>query len=244
MRGLRRRRRCGTGCISGHGDARLKQRAFIGLIFRRDPHRHRLHALEARGRLEIGALLAAMQGDAALGAFAGEIGVREQWRGTVVTARGRHRLHQTWKPGAGDVDRRPRALRPRPIVVPIVMSSRFAVRFVITALLVLAFAVHKISGLTLLLCKKGAIYLGESIGFRPRIKECGKCLDSPKNEQNALSVSKSLQTTGTRQRPYDTKSGNLRDWCFVRYLAGTTSNLRVRSNYTFGIKPAQHLHTI
>ena len=42
------------GCIPGHGNARGKQWALILLIFQRNAHRNRFHALEAGGRFEMG----------------------------------------------------------------------------------------------------------------------------------------------------------------------------------------------
>ena len=70
----------GSG-VAGHGDARLKQIAFVGLILHRNPHRHRLQALEAGGRLEVRALFAAVQRRAAFGTLALpiDIGTRARW---------------------------------------------------------------------------------------------------------------------------------------------------------------------
>ena len=64
------------GGIARHRDARLEQLALVGLILDRDSHRDRLQALEARGRLEMRALLAAMQRRAALGTLALPIHIR------------------------------------------------------------------------------------------------------------------------------------------------------------------------
>ena len=81
----------------------LEQLALVGLILDRDSHRDRLQALKARGRLEIRALLAAVQRDAALGTVAAEVDARAQRRGAVEAARGRHRLHQPRQARTGDV---------------------------------------------------------------------------------------------------------------------------------------------
>jgi len=67
----------------GHGETRLEQRTLVGLILRDDPHRHRLQTLEARGGLEIRALLAAMQSRTALRALALEVDIGKQRRGTI-----------------------------------------------------------------------------------------------------------------------------------------------------------------
>jgi len=57
------------GAVASHGNARLEQLAFIGLVLGRDSHRHRLQALKPCGRLEIRALLAAMERGPDLGQF-------------------------------------------------------------------------------------------------------------------------------------------------------------------------------
>jgi len=54
-------------------DARRKQFAGIGLIFQRDTCGDGLQTLEARGRVKVDTLLAAMKGGATFGAGAFEI---------------------------------------------------------------------------------------------------------------------------------------------------------------------------
>lgn len=138
----------GSGSARGvarHGDARPEQRAFVGLIFRGDPDRYWLHALETRGRLKIGALLATVQSRAALGTVAAEIDIRRERRRAVEAARRRHRLHEPRKARAGHVEGRPGSLRAGTLM-SWMFGMTFAVGIVITALPVLAFAVHSISG--------------------------------------------------------------------------------------------------
>jgi hypothetical protein len=107
--------------------------------------------LETRGRLEIRALLATVQGRAAFGAAAAEIDIRSESRGAVEAARGRDGLDQPWEARARYVDGRPGSLGAGTLIAPsslmsLMFGMTFAVGFVITALPVLAFAVHRISG--------------------------------------------------------------------------------------------------
>jgi hypothetical protein len=53
--------------VARYRDARFEKLARIRLILARDAHRDRLQALKASGRLEVRALLAAVQGHSALG---------------------------------------------------------------------------------------------------------------------------------------------------------------------------------
>ena len=93
----------GSG-VAGHRNARLEQIALVGLILHRDPHRHRLQALKAGGRLKMGALFAAMQRGTAFGTFALPIDIGRERGGAVKTAGGHYVLEQPGKARAGDVD--------------------------------------------------------------------------------------------------------------------------------------------
>jgi hypothetical protein len=53
--------------VASYGYARLKEFTFIRRVLWRDPDGNRFQTLEPRGRLEVGALLAAVQRYAALG---------------------------------------------------------------------------------------------------------------------------------------------------------------------------------
>ena len=79
----------GRSClhIASHGYAGRKQRAFIARILGRDALGDGLYALKARGWFKIGALLTAMQIDAALGTLALEVGALHQRSSAVVTTR-------------------------------------------------------------------------------------------------------------------------------------------------------------
>src|ERR1700722_7514994 len=105
--------------FASHGKARLEQRTLIGLILRRDPHRHRLQTLEAGGGLEIGTLLAAVQSRAALRTFALEIDVGKKRSGTVKASCRRDRLHHARKPRSGNVDRRAWTLGTGTLLAPL-----------------------------------------------------------------------------------------------------------------------------
>jgi hypothetical protein len=89
--------------IAGHCDARLEQLAFISLVFDRDPHRDRFQALKARRRLEVSALLAAMQSRSALGTLPFEVDPFAQQRRAAVASGSRHRLHHARQARTGDV---------------------------------------------------------------------------------------------------------------------------------------------
>ena len=95
--------------VARHRDARTEQLACVGLILDRDSDWNGLQALKASGRLEIGALFAAMQRGAAFGTVAADVDVGAQSRGAVEAARSRYRLHQTRQARAGDVDGRTRS---------------------------------------------------------------------------------------------------------------------------------------
>ena len=99
----------GGSCVPGNGNTRLKQIAFVGLIFQRDPQRHRLQALEAGRRLEMRTLFTAMQRRSALGAFAFPVNIGRKRGGTVETASRYYVLEQAGEARARDVDRRPGA---------------------------------------------------------------------------------------------------------------------------------------
>lgn len=75
--------------FNAHADG--EKLAFVACIFLRDPLRNRLHALEATGRIEIRALLAGVQFEAALGALAERLGKHCQERAALRAARNRVR---------------------------------------------------------------------------------------------------------------------------------------------------------
>ena len=145
------RRRSARG-VARHGDARPEERALIRLILGSDAHRDRLQALEARRRLEIGALLAAVQCHAALRAVSAEVDVRRERRRAVEAARRRHGLDQPGEARTGHVNGRPGTLRAGTLIAPAFLSlMMFAAGILVAALPVLHFAVHRFSG-ALLLC--------------------------------------------------------------------------------------------
>jgi hypothetical protein len=82
---------------------RLEQLTLIRLILHRDPYRDGLEALKSRGRLEVRALLAAVERSPAFGTRAPKIDVSRQSRGAIkATGRG-HRLHEAREPRTGNV---------------------------------------------------------------------------------------------------------------------------------------------
>ena len=97
------------GCVAGHRDARAEQLAGIGLVLHRDAYGNRLQTLKAGGRLEMGALLAAMQGGATLGAVAFPIDIRGHSRRTVEATGCDNILQKAREARAGDINRRARA---------------------------------------------------------------------------------------------------------------------------------------
>jgi hypothetical protein len=89
-----------------YGEARLEERTLVGLVLHRDPYRYWFQALEARGGLKIRTLLAAVQSDAALRAFAFEVDIGKKSGGTIETSCRGHRLHHARKPRSGDIEGR------------------------------------------------------------------------------------------------------------------------------------------
>lgn len=131
--------------IPGHGYARLKKFALVGLILHRDPHWYRLQTLEARGRLKVRALFAAMQRRPTFGTFSLPIDIRRKRGGAIKTARGHYVLEQPGKPRAGDVDRRPGTRRLGPVGELAV--SRPAIGVHVAPLSVLTVVVHVLNRL-------------------------------------------------------------------------------------------------
>src|SRR5579883_2907809 len=128
--------------IAGYGDARLKESAIVSRVFRRYAHRHRLQTLEARGRFEVRALLAAMQRNPALGTIPAPVNVgRKRGRAVVASRRG-DGLHHARQARAGYINRRLGTLRTRTFITPAI-SGILAAGVHIAALPVLAFAFHK-----------------------------------------------------------------------------------------------------
>ena len=130
--------------IARHGDAQLEQLAFVGLVFHRDPHRNRLQALEPRRRLEMRALLAAMQRRAALGTVPSEIDVARKRGGTVKATRRRYALYHPRQARPGNVNRRAWTLRAWTLFAALpAVSGIIAAGVLIAALPVLTFAFYK-----------------------------------------------------------------------------------------------------
>ena len=118
--------------------ARRKERAFVGFIFHRDPHRNRLEALKSGGWLKVRTLLAAMQLGITFGTSAREVGAGRQCGGAIETSRRGDVLHQARKPGACDVNRGTGTLR----LWPFAKRLGLAVCILIAVLSVFAIAVH------------------------------------------------------------------------------------------------------
>lgn len=89
--------------FTGYRDAGRERRTFIRLILQRDPYRNRSHALEARGRFKVGALLTAMQLGRAFWAGSVKHGAGRQRGGATVTAGRRYGLNKPWQPWASDI---------------------------------------------------------------------------------------------------------------------------------------------
>ena len=97
--------------VARDGHTRIEELALVGLVFRRDADHNRFQALETRGRLKVGALLAAVQRGSALGALPLEVGSRAEKRGTVVAPGSSHSLHHARQPRPGNIDGRSGTLR-------------------------------------------------------------------------------------------------------------------------------------
>ena len=124
--------------VAGNGHARREELAGICLVFDGDALRNRLQALEARGRIEVHALFAAMQRRPAFRAVSLEIYVGRQSDRAVKASRSNHVLDQAGKLRSGDIDGRARALLLR--LVEARVGS--AVRILISVLPVFAISVH------------------------------------------------------------------------------------------------------
>jgi len=127
-----------------YGEARLEERTLVGLVLHRDPYRYWFQALEARGRLKIRTLLAAVQSDAALGAFTFEIDIGEEGGGAIETSCRRYRLHHARKPRSGNIDGRAWTLGLGALITPLPVGKITAARVLIAVLTVLSFAFHKL----------------------------------------------------------------------------------------------------
>ena len=126
--------------IAGHGDARLEQFALVRLVLHGDAHWDRLQALKTGGRLEVGALLAAMQGCSAFRAGTLPLHIGRQGGGAAETSCRNHVLQKARKARPRDIDRRPGARR-----FPAIFSARtsgFAIRILVAALSILTVVVH------------------------------------------------------------------------------------------------------
>jgi hypothetical protein len=141
---IRRRRRRGSGrrCVARHSNTRFEQVAFVGFILQRNPDRNGLQALKARGRFEVGALLAAVQSGSAFRAVAAEIGSAGKLRGAVIAPGRGNGLNQPREPRTGHIDGWARPRLPGPIIA---VSLGFEIRALgvhIAPLFVLAIAIH------------------------------------------------------------------------------------------------------
>ena len=125
--------------------SRLEPLTLVGLVLHCDSYWYRLQALEPRGRLEVRALLAAMERRAALGTVALKIDIQRKRGGAVITARGCYRLHHPRQARTGDFDGGPWTLRAGTLIAPgPAVAGIIAVGVLIAALPVLAFAFHKL----------------------------------------------------------------------------------------------------
>jgi hypothetical protein len=132
-------RRSISGAVARHGDSCPEKRTFVSLIFIGNTHRYRFQALETGGRLEVRALLAAVQRHVAFRARTRKVSSRGKRRRAIKTAGGGDVLHQAREAGAGYVDGRAGALgfrtvRPR--------TSGLAVVIHVSVLSILAITVH------------------------------------------------------------------------------------------------------
>ena len=132
-------RRLAGGPLARHGYPRREQAALVVLVLHRNPHRNRFQTLETGGRLKVGALFAAVQLGIALGASPAEIEIRGKRRRAIETPRCRDVLHQSRKPGAGDVQGRTRPLGPGTVLAE---AFALAVRVHIPVLSVFTIAIH------------------------------------------------------------------------------------------------------
>src|SRR5271157_2615852 len=135
----RHRRRHVVGAFAGHRHARHERIALVGLVLHGDAHQDGLEALEARGWLEVGTLLATVQLGVAFGAVASEVDVWRKGCRAIETSGGGDMLDQARQAGAGDVDGRTRPERFGPVGTE---ASGIAVRIHVPWLSVLAIAVH------------------------------------------------------------------------------------------------------
>ena len=114
---------------------------WLAWSFDRNPYRDRFQALEPGGRLEVGALFAAMQRGIALRAIPAEVDAVSELRRAVVAARRGNRLHQPGKAWAGYVYGRTWTLRTWAIFS---RTSRFrAIRVHVSPLSVFAISIHQ-----------------------------------------------------------------------------------------------------
>ena len=142
---------CGRGGITRHRYAGPEQGAIVRLVLRRDACWDGFGALEPRGRLEVGALLAAVERCVALRALNREVGTGWKLGRAIEATRRRYRLHQPRQTRSGNVDGWPGARRPRAFLTPGIVAIGeltvvVAAGFLVAALLVLTVAFHKVAG--------------------------------------------------------------------------------------------------
>lgn len=90
----------------------------------------------------MGALLAAMQGGAALGTIAPKVGVRLKHRGAVVASGRGHALHQPGQPRSGHVEGKPGSRLPGALLRPASVAGTVPLAIHVAALSVFAITIH------------------------------------------------------------------------------------------------------
>jgi hypothetical protein len=101
--------RAGRKAVASYRNTRRKETARIRLVLHGNTLRDRFHALKARGRLKVDALLAAVQTSSALRAGTFEIDAGRQRGGTAKTSGGNYVLNKTRQSWSRDIQRK---LRP------------------------------------------------------------------------------------------------------------------------------------
>jgi hypothetical protein len=139
--------------------------------------------LKPCGGLKAGALLAAMQSNAAFGTISPIIRTRAECRGTVVTARGCHRLYQARQSGASDVKRGAGTLRPGAFVTPRARLRGITAGVLIAVLPILAIAFHKMQVGSLLVVS----YIAR-LGLRARLRVFSSSTDCDNWKPRAIQL--------------------------------------------------------
>ena len=122
-----------------HRHSELVKSTIVLRVFRRNPRRNRLSALELRTRIEKPALLATVQLKPALRAFPVGVKSRNQHRPAIRTARPRDGSHHPWRPRSKMV-----RSSPRPALRRLAIRSFFLfVLFRVAIAAVAVLAIHK-----------------------------------------------------------------------------------------------------